>query len=393
MRFSQCTPEPYSSAGSLAWSAGLYAASCGRNGIALFTPASHDGGRLLKSFDVSPAWTDGTAALASDGMQAWLAGPTFGNDRSRLYQVNEQSTADGASLTSPSFATTISGPETLRAAHLMQHVDGALLVVTRGTTVTVDAYDPWSTPWPLLGRLPLAGAATPAAIATDGEYLYVARNGGASGAQIDVVDVRNPFALKLRATLTHASLQLQSILTLALARDRLYAGVDATSQAFHEVHVWDVSGMQATGTATKKVSAGAGEGSITGLAVSGRMLFATVHDWNYRAPQFGVATIRLGATDRDGNGAASLGIIESDQPLASPIVAGDLLYVASNLGTRTYDLEPLWRGGLPPVAIGGANLADAFWTGSYDTGTPPQLRMEGPFGLLVGDTYRVFDLR
>jgi hypothetical protein len=393
MRFSQCAPATPNGGGSLAWSAGLYAASCGRNGIALFTPASYEGGRLLKSFDVSPDWTYATSALASDGMQAWFAGPKLGNDNSRLYQVNEQSTADVSSLTAPTFVGTISGPESLRAAHLMQHVDGALIVVTRGTNVTVDAYDPWWSSWRLMSRLVLAGSATPSAIATDGEYLYIARNTAGVGAQIDVVDARNPFALKLRTTIAHPNLADQSILTLALSRDRLYAGVEQGPQAFHEVHVWDVSGMQATGAYTKKASVGLGEGSFTGLAVSGRMLFATIHDWTYRTPQFGVAAIRLGATDRDGNGQQLLGTIESDQPLASPIVAGDVLYVASNLGTKTYDLEPLWREGLQLVPLGGANLADAFWTGSASTGTPPLLRMEGPFGILLGGTYRVFDLR
>jgi hypothetical protein len=391
IRFQVCGPQAGTPGGSLAHASGLYAASCGRNGITLFTPAAPEGGRLHKAFDVMPTWSGGVS-LASDGMYSWFGGPMYGTDRSRLYYADEQLLDPG---TGSPFAgaylqnATFTGPDPGREPRAMAYVDGALFIATYGTsTATIDAYDP--TGWVRLGRLTLAGSAIPTAVVTDGDYLYVART-----SQLDVVDVRNPAAMTLRAT---ASVAGRTIRSLAYARDRLYAGLDLENETIHvnEIRVWDVSSIHA-GTLAAKATIGPWEGSYVGLAVSGQLLFATLHDWNFRSPLYGLITIRLGATDRDGNGAFSLGVVESDQPLASPTVVGDTLYVAGNLGTRTYDLTALWQGtpGSRPVALGGVNLADPFWTDGWlgAKAPPPQLRIEGPFGFLVGGTYRVFDLR
>ena len=390
IRFEVCGRTGSPPGGSLAHSSGLYAASCGRNGITLFTPAAREGGRLVKSFEVSPSWSEG-AALGSDGMYTWFGGAQYGADASRLYQVNEQTLADGTSVTQPVWAANLqnlalSGADPNRAAVLMQQVDGALFIATAsGGSVTLDAYDP--TGWLRLGRYTFLTSDQPTAIASDGDYLYVAR-----GARLDVVDVRTPSSMTLRATTTLAG---RTIRSLAHARDRLYAGLDLESELLNinEIRVWDTASIHA-GTLAPKVTIGPWEGSYVGVAVSGRLLFGALHDWNYRAPLYGLITIVLGA-DRDGAGASSRGVVPSDQPLASPVVAGDTLYVASNLGTRTYDLTSLWQGipGALPVDVGGVNLADPFWTDGYGTRVPPQLRVEGPFGFLVGGSYRVFDLR
>jgi hypothetical protein len=280
----------------------------------------------------------------------------------------------------------LTGADAGRGAVLMQQLDGTLFVVTQnGGSVTLDSYDP--TGWMRLGRYTFATADTPTALATDGDYLYVGR-----GARLDVVDVRVPSAMTLRKTVPIAD---RTIRSLAHARDRLYAGMDLETAdlAINEIRVWDTSGIHA-GTLTDMTPMYPTEGSFVGLAVVGKMLFAALHDWNYRAPLYGLTTIVLGP-NRDGNFASSRGNIVSDQPLASPVVAGDSLYVAANLGTKTYDLSPLLQGipGAVPVEVGGVNLADPLWVDGWGVHVPPQLRVEGPFGFLVRGTYRVFDLR
>jgi hypothetical protein len=405
IRFSACSAPVGGQRGSLTHVDGRYAASCGRNGIAFFTPVSAEGGRLLKSHDVTAAWGPQGAALASDGMLARLAGPTIPGagftDASRLYTVNEQTLAEGT-LAAPFYAATnlqanlpnqAAGSDVNRSVSFLVESDGLIFAVTRKVLAapTVDAFDPGTSPWTYLGRYTFVGTAEPAAVASDGEYLYVARNG--SSGQVDVVDVRNPLAMTLRAT-TGALPLNHTIASLALSRDRLYAGLAQGVVELNEVRIWDVSTVQAAGTVAARTTLQAGtEGGITGVAVVGRTLFYTLHDPVYQVPQYLVGVHRLSSSERDGSagagdtGALSMARLTVTAPSQAPVVAGDVLYVASNLGLASYDLAPYWREGLPPTPVGGVNLADPFRTG------PITLRLDGPFASLVGGVYRVFDLR
>ena len=397
IRFSTCAADGSGEPGSLVHRDGWYAASCQRNGIALLTPAALEGGRLLKSYDVSSAWNPG-AALATDGMNVWFAGPTVLNDASRLYLLDERSTAEGT-LAAPS-----AGPgnlragvppdataDSLRGARAMAHADGVVFVATArlAGSPTVDAFDPSATPWLYLGRLTLAGTEEPVAMATDGEALFVARNGGV-GARIDVIDVRNPAAMALRTT-TAVGLANRAVTTLALARDRLYAPLAQGAALVHEVRVYDVSTVPAGGAVAALQSFTPGwEGGITGLSVAGPTIAYTVHDPEYRFPRYGLVLAQLGP-NLDGTGAAfpnGSQPIETAEPLQSPVLAGDVLYVASNLGVQSWDLRPWWLGSLRPTPVGGVSLPDGFRADA-----PVRLQLVGPFGYLVGGTVRAFDLR
>jgi hypothetical protein len=395
IRFSACAAPGTGASGSLTHVDGRYAAACGANGITLFTPVSVEGGRLAKSYQVSAGWNGSGAALASDGMLARFAGPQVGTDSSRLYTVDERSLAEGT-LSAPYFASTnlqtngptgVAGADIFRSGSLMVEADGVIFVVTRRLfgTPTVDAYEPVNSgAWTYLGRYTFVGTAEPAAAVTDGEYLYVARNGAAG--QVDVVDIRNPASMTLRAS---AGLFANyTIASLALSRERLYAGLAQGSVELNEVRIWDTSSVQQLGSLTAKATLQLGtEGGITGVAVVGGTLFYTLWDPVYQVPQYETGVVRLGGVDRDGFGAAVLHRLTLSSPAQAPVVAGDVLYQASNLGLASYDLAPFWREGLAPVAVGGVNLADPF------TQAPVALRLDGPFATLVGGVYRVFDLR
>jgi hypothetical protein len=126
---------------------------------------------------------------------------------------------------------------------------------------------------------------------------------------------------------------------------------------------------------------------ITGLAVQGRWLFVTYRSTD--VDPYGLAVYQLGAANRDGSGAVLVGETTSPLPLTSPWVVGDVLYAASNLGTATWDLGPLWRDGTMPLPSGGiVNLEPSVGGTGF-----PTLMLDGPFGYLVGGTYRAFDLR
>jgi hypothetical protein len=393
IRYSVCAGSNMggSQPASLTHADGRYAASCGRNGVTLFTPVAADGGRLLKSSDIWPTWnTAPAAALAGDGMVNRLAGTDVSNDTSRLYTSSEQFAAEGSPGTPSWTAGNVLGynppnqaflADNLRYAAFMTQVDGALFVVTGriAGSPTVDAYDVGTSPWTYMGRYAFAGTAQPSAIATDGEYLYVARSPAGT---VEVLDIRNPVAMTLRATIA-ASGGLD-VGALAVARDRLYVGM----RGANTVRVYDVSAVQASATITAKTSVSLWyTGDVTGLAVSGGALFVTEAVASSPSTPHWIFTVNLGAVDRDGNGASFSGWDTSVAPLRSPVVAGDVLYVASNQGTAAWDLAAYWRNRSAPVAKGGANLADPF------TGAPVTLRIDGPFASMVGGVYRVFDLR
>jgi len=385
IRFSGCTGGTERS---IAHDAGLYAASCGRNGIALFTTSTLEGMRLSKTYDVSPNWSAG-AAFATDGMIGWFGGPQVwtgsATDYSRFYQANEENAAEGT-LSTPFNAMSVSG-DTLRNAAFMAQADGVLYVAVNrsGTAPSIDAYEA-TTPYSFINRLTLVGTDQISAMVSDGEYLYIARNGGAS-TQVSAIDVRNPNAMLTRATAT--AIANRAISTLALSRDRLYAPLYQGAAAVNDILVYDVSTVQSSGTISALTTYSPGsEGSITGVDVVGNTIVYTMHDAIYAAPGYflGIGTL---SSNRDGAfGATHLPLITVNEPMQSPVIAGDNLYVASNLGLQAYDMRGWWNSGNNLNPGGGVSLADPLRINQ-----PVKLHIEGPFAYLTGGTYRVFDLR
>jgi hypothetical protein len=386
IRFSTCTGG---TARSLAHDSGLYAASCGRNGIALFSPDALEGMRLMKSYDVSATGWNGGAAFATDGMINWLGGPQIWNgsatDSSKLYLVDEQTTAEGP-LQAPVSPVSINGGDLLRGARFMAEADGVLYVATArvSQSPTIDAYEA-TTPYTFLGRYTFVGTDNVGAMVTDGEYLYVARNGNST--QIQVIDVRNPAAMALRAS--SSSVANRVISSLALSRDRLYAPLYQGAAQVNDILVWDVSLVQSAGTVTQLTTIGAGsEGTITGVDVVGSTIVWTVYDPIYSSPLYGLGIGTLGAANRDGSGFIGKPLISVSEPPQSPVIAGDQLYVAANLGLQAWDMRGWWSSGAGLNPGGGVSLADPLRLDN-----PVKLHIEGPFAYLTGGIFRSFDLR
>ncbi|MFO0582572.1 MAG: carboxypeptidase regulatory-like domain-containing protein [Anaeromyxobacter sp.] len=384
LRFSTCTGG---SARSIAHDAGLYAASCGKNGIALFSASALEGMKLSKTYDISPNWSLG-AAFATDGMIGWFTGPQVWNgsatDFSRFYQANEESAAEGI-LSTPFNSMSVSG-DTLRHGSHMVQADGVLYVAVNrsGFSPYIDAYES-TTPYSFINRLTLAGTDQIGAMVSDGEYLYIARNG--TNTQVSAIDVRNPNAMTVRATAT--SVLSRTISTLALSRDRLYAPLYQGAAAVNDILVYDVSTVQSAGTITAATTiAGGAEGSITGVDVVGSTIVFTMDDEIYAAPGYFLAIGTLSSNRDGGAGYTRKPLITVSEPLQSPVIAGDNLYVAANLGLQAWDLRGWWSSGGNIVQGGSVSLADPLRINN-----PVTLQVEGPFAYLVGGTYRVFDLR
>ena len=383
IRFSSCTGG---NDRSIVHDDGLYAASCGRNGIGLFSPDALEGIKLLKSFDVAATWTNG-AAYATDGMIGWLGGPQpwtgSSTDASRVYAVSEESTAEGTNSV-PSWTFNLTGAETTRGSNFMVEADGVLYVANNYlNTAYVDAYEA-TTPYTYLGRYTFAGFEQITGMVTDGEYAYITR--GTVNTTVYALDIRNPASMNLRAT--SATVLNKVVTSLAISRDRLYAAIAQGTQQYNDVNVWDLSTVQSSGTIAALTTVGlGGEGGITGVQVVGSTIIWTQYDPVYRTPLYGLGIGTLGA-NRDGSGFVRKGIVEVNEPLQSPVVAGDQLYVAANLGIQAWDLRGWWNGGNLPIAGGGVSLADPLRLNA-----PVKLHVEGPFAYLTGGIFRSFDLR
>jgi hypothetical protein len=371
MLFSECSNQ--GGAGSLASRDGVYYAGCQSNGLQLLGVADPLGGALMKSYSIGESWQPG-AALAGDGMYSWLGGATVSQVSTSLYNESEQSDAAGT-FSTPSASISLSGTE---AANWMLYSDGLDYVVASDgwTTAQLLAYE--TAPSSLSARTtastlnlpaPSTGMQVSNQPVTDGERVYVPYDQYGSAGRIDAYDVRDATYRWSGPTTVSTAIGIES---LAIARDRLYAGTNDG-----RVFVWDTTNFNfATQKSTISLPAAA---KVTGLAVSGRFLFATDASGN-------LTVVKLGATDRDGNGASIVGTLATVYALANPTVVGDVLYASGNLGTATYDLTPLWTTGALPTPLGSTST------------DPPNLNairlaVDGPFAYLVGGVYRAFDLR
>ena len=369
MLFSQCANQ--GGAGSLTVDSGVYFAGCQNNGLALVGVADPLGGALMKTFTVGESWTQG-AALAGDGFVSWFGGATVSGASTALYDEVETGNASGSQLT---YGSSVGVPASL-SARWMLYADGMDYVIASDGFSTTDLLAYETLPYGLHQRttasqlqlaLPSATLVQPV---TDGERVYVGYDQYGSTGRIDVYDLRDTQYNWSLSTYTTLGVGIDS---LAVARDRLYAGTHDGRILVWDVSTWDFSAPKTTVT----TPAGA---AITGIAVSGRWLFYTDQSGD-------LGVVLLGAADRDGNGASVLGTLATPfQLLANPTVVGDVLYASGNLGTATYDLTPLWRRGALPTPLGGAST------------DPPNLEpirfyVDGPFAYLVGGVYRAFDLR
>jgi hypothetical protein len=368
MLYSQCT------SGSLAEDAGVYFAGCGNNGLQLLTVADPLGGTLLKSYGIG----GGAAALAGDGMYSWLAGGTVSGAKNALYSESEQLNAAGV-LPLPGTSTSL--PSTQSAAWML-FSDGLDYVIDSDYSVNTRLVAYETTPTSLVPHNTNTTIYLPAwkspgtwlqivgQPVTDGERIYIPYDAYSSSGRIDIYDVRDGYYnWNPSPTTTLTSTGIES---LAVARDRLYAGTYDG-----RVLVWDVSNFNFANPRATVVLPNAS--AITGLAVSGRYLFYT--DAN---GELGV--VLLGTADRDGSGAMVLGMVATPFQLGNPTIVGDVLYASGGLGTATFDLTPLWTSGSMPTPLGGTATDPPFMT-------PIRFYVDGPFAYLVGGVYRAFDLR
>lgn len=152
--------------------------------------------------------------------------------------------------------------------------------------------------------------------------------------------------------------------------------------------------LTSKGTLDLSAVVNAATGTITGLAVTGRHLFYTYSN----SGLYRVGYALLSASNRDGDTTTGAVVnttvgFRTTLPLREPVVVGDVLYVAENLGLATYDLKPVFfatdaaASGSVPVLLSESTSVDPARS------DPVRMIVDGPFAYLVGGTYRVFDLR
>lgn len=364
--------------GSLASRDGVYWASCGRNGSALFAAPSRRGGTLLKRHDVSQAWNGaGGAAFATDGSFSYLAGPEFPGELGRLYSVDERYNSYVVNY-GPSYysGNLLPGND---AAFFFLLQDGVLHTFggfSNNSSLNVRSLVPAnpSSVWPSRGTysVPIivgqSNGPWNAQPVADGERAYASRNN-----YLEAYDLRAAPTLAASVNLGYRAG------ALALARDRLYAGHGSG----RTVRVYDTSsgGFAAPLTSLTLRTA---VNAITGLAVQGSHLFVTYASTDVLP--YGLAVYLLSAANRDGAGAVLLADFPSALPLGSPTVSGDTLYATANLGLASWDLMPLWRDGSAPVALSTAVSFEPIAGRS-------RLVLDGPWAYVLGGSYRAFDLR
>jgi carboxypeptidase family protein/fibronectin type III domain protein len=376
--FSTCGVDG-SGLGSLASANGVYYASCQRNGVSVFAAAAPGGGSLLLRADVSLAWNGLTRALATDGAATYLAGPEYPAELGRLYSVDGRSNPTG-SPAAPSYFTGNRLPGSDAAFHFLSQ-DGVLQVFegfynNSSLSIRTMLPTPADAVWPTRGTytVPIivgqSNGPWNCQPASDGEFAWVSRK-----IYLERYDLRSAAP----AFLSQQSVGV-AMGALALARDRLYAGVATSGQ----VQIYDTSAGGYGAATWLNVTATSGSVTgITGLAAHGSYLFVTLA--TNGVDPYGLAVYKLGA-GRDGNGASRLAYFASQVPLGNPTVAGDVLYVTRDLGLATYDLTPLWQDAVPPV-LAGATVS------TEPAGGVPRFVIDGPWGYLVGGTFRTFDLR
>jgi hypothetical protein len=228
---------------------------------------------------------------------------------------------------------------------------------------------------------------------TDGEVLWIPT----TGRRVVAVDVRNPDAPAVVADPSLEAAVLPAAPT-ALAYQRSMLLV-ATADG--QIRPFKAAGMsEGPGCETRPALALPRGLSATGLAVSGRWIFYTAAESASGPYTLGAARLSASFDGSPGNPAnieswdpvVPSPTPSSSYPLNSPVVVGDTLYVAQNLGLAAYDLTPVWTAPAEPTA---ANLPTLLGRAVSIEARTDQVRMvvDGPWAYLAGGTYRVFDLR
>jgi hypothetical protein len=363
---------------------GLYYLACPLVGMQLLSAANPNSG-TLRVDQPFPGASTTTAAFALDGVTAFLGSATYAGSNATLWRAD----ADAMSGTGadPAFVRTTdpsegNWPTTLT---MIEGVAWATLTATTSTSALV-SYDVAAPngPWPRLGGVnvgPTNGMVYTQPV-TDDETLYLTAL-AAGAPELIAVDVRTPASPVKLWTVTGQTGQAWD--GLALSRQRLYAARNTTKQP-SDVSVFDVSGLSPVALTSVTVCDYAPVKKLHEIAVQGPYLFFTYDSSSGVAP-YGVGVVKLGA-DGSGAGATLVGTWESGLPLGAPQVVGDLLYVRANQGLAVFDLTPLWRYGVMPESLGLRGPPEG-----STTRTAVRLVVDGPWAFLLGDGYRIFDLR
>jgi hypothetical protein len=376
--------------GGLAGEGPLLFAACGRNGTQILTAVNPQGGRLAKEYAFRkrsfsyPITTDGLYTLLANDLQ------------NGLLEESEETLASGG-LTSPSSITAY--PAT--GANWLSWIDGAVFFTGISTVATLNAYDlsqpnkGWGSALGTAVNAGGGGAYVPSQPQDDKDYLWLIHEnsgGNTVPAQVDGFDVRNPAAITQVAQLAAAS-TTPKWNSLALYRQRLYASGQPQFRK-NTIDVWDVTDPRnvtpKTSVDVSTIWNGAGFDFKTtqDVAVYGPYAFLT---WKTDAPStWGLAAFKLGATDRDGNGATLAWLWDSglSYALGTPVVVGDTLYVRQNMGLATFDLTPLFRSGAAPTYRSSTNVGD------LAASAGGRFFVDGALGYMMTDgDYRIFDLR
>lgn len=381
--FATCGAQSSSVNTSLETSQGLYFAPCNRNGILLFAAASQTGGSLLKRID-GPWSTSGP--LATDGMYTFSGARYRSSTYNTLWSANEQYIAYSAGYPFSTQPTYLFNPTSFPS--WLNAYDGQLTATLAASPPQIAIYDATRPQtaggYTLRGTYNLTLTGTPPdAPVTDGDYLYVVQEAsGLNNTRVTAVDVRAATAPVLASATS--GLATQAFKSLAVQRQRMFIG--RTTSGVPDIAVYNVQTPTAPAALTA-VTFTTPPTEIHDLAAMGRHLFFVGSGSAYEGP-YTLGVVKLG-TNRDGSGAVQLAtFFTSPLPLGNPTVVGDTLYVRHNMGIASFDLTPLWTRDAAPVYLGSQGSAEATW--KYSTA---RMLIDGPWAYVLGDSYRVYDLR
>ncbi len=356
---------------SLVQANGLLFASCGELGVQIVSLAHATGGRVLQEQAGYPTFTYHRDSVASDGNFAFLGA------NNTLYDINAElfgTDYPSVFLPAPAQNTALGTP---RVESLL-HVDGTVVTVTNlvsppGRRIDLRDASDVDSPWPVTVGVTLSGSVVDTPV-TNGRMLYVPDDTG----------IRY-YALGDHNQLSHWGTSLASVSQIALSRDRLYALEQVGASTFLKVYrLLDNGHLPASSQGSHQLKLPSGF-EPQDLFVHGGQVLITM----------GSNTGETGIAIFDDPGlliapveAAAMRLVRSTQPLADPIVSGDVLFVAENLGVSSFDVSGTFSPArADPVRLG------SIATGDATTGPRVDLEMAGPFLFLVGDRYRVFDMR
>lgn len=371
--FSHCG-APYGRRTSLVSDSGVVYASCNGDGVQIASMTRPSDARIKR--EVFGGWSEYVSPMATDGTFTFLYG-RMDSGATGFYHADEQllgSDVPSLFVPEPAFNhTPLDGP--MGIAHARGTVMTANYDTNTQMTVTLlDASDP-NTAWPQDATLTVAGLISVKSPVTNGRFLYVPHTAG-----VRVIDIGLRDALSLEGSIALSDGLFDR--PVALYRDQVYVAEQTANGPKVHAYFFTNTGVPSNAGQLAPTNAPLRSGFPLDLTVgAGHVFYAMQSD----AGGYLVDIYRLTYQNRISS--EYVGTITSPLPLGKARVSGDTLFLHENQGLAAYDLRPLLaRKGLP-------ERMGSVGTGGVAFHEEVSFEVDGPWAFLLGDRYRVFDLR